>query len=99
MGVQIAQRWIVAALRHRKFFLLADLNQAIGELLQRINHRPFRKRPDTSRILLFEQLDRPALKPLPLPSATSSRNGSPSNPTSTITSKSSGTITVCRTNS
>jgi transposase len=64
-GVQVAQRWIIAALRHRKFFQLGDLNQAIGELLDRLNRRPFRKRPDTSRALLFAQLDRPALKPLP----------------------------------
>lgn len=64
-GVQVAQRWIIAALRHRKFFHLANLNQAIGELLERMNNRPFRKRPDASRTTLFEQLDRPALKPLP----------------------------------
>jgi len=64
-GVQVAQRWIIAALRHRKFFQLGDLNEAIGELLDRLNNRPFRKRPDTSRALLFQQLDRPALKPLP----------------------------------
>lgn len=65
VGVQVAQRWIIAALRHRKFFQLGDLNEAILELLERLNRRPFRKRPDASRTLLFEQLDRPALKPLP----------------------------------
>lgn len=65
VGVQIAQRWIVAALRHRKFFQLAELNEAIGALLERLNQRPFRKRPQTSRVLLFQQLDRPALKALP----------------------------------
>ncbi len=65
VGVQIAQRWIIAALRHRKFFQLGDLNDAVAELLDRLNHRPFRKRPDASRALLFEQLDRPALRPLP----------------------------------
>jgi transposase len=64
-GVQVAQRWILAALRHRKFFHLNHLNEAIGELLERLNHRPFRKRPDASRSTLFQQLDRPALKPLP----------------------------------
>jgi len=64
-GVQVAQRWIIAALRHRKFFQLGDLNEAIGELLDRLNQRPFRKRSDTSRALLFAQLDRPALRPLP----------------------------------
>jgi hypothetical protein len=44
-GVQIVQRWIVAALRHRKFFSLAELNQAMRELLDKLNQRPFRKRP------------------------------------------------------
>jgi len=63
--VQIAQRWIVAALRYRKFYRLTELNEAIGELLDRLNQRPFRKRPELSRALLFEQVDRPALKPLP----------------------------------
>jgi hypothetical protein len=60
----VAQRWIVAALRHRKFFSLAEANQNIGELLHRINHRPFRKR-DGSRASVFEALDKPALQPLP----------------------------------
>jgi transposase len=43
-AVQVAQRWILAALRHRKFFSLAEANQSVGELLHRLNHRPFRKR-------------------------------------------------------
>ena len=63
-AVQVAQRWILAALRHRKFFSLAEANQAIGELLYRINHRPFRKR-DGSRASVFEALDKPALQALP----------------------------------
>jgi len=63
VGVQVVQRWIVAALRKRKFFSLAEVNQAIGGLLVRLNERPFRKRPG-SRATLFAQLDRPALKPL-----------------------------------
>jgi transposase len=64
-GVQIAQRWIIAALRHRRFFSLTALNEAIAELLERLNSRPFRKRPEASRETLFTQLDRPALKLLP----------------------------------
>jgi transposase len=64
VGVQVVQRWIVAALRKRKFFSLAEVNQAIAGLLVRLNERPFRKRPG-SRATLFAQLDRPALKPLP----------------------------------
>ena len=64
VGVQVVQRWIVAALRKRKFFSLAEVNQAIAELLVRVNQRPYRKR-EGSRATLFAQLDRPALKPLP----------------------------------
>ncbi len=63
-GVLVVERWILAALRHRKFFSLAELNQAIRELLPKLNQRPFRKRPG-SRASLFQELDKPALGPLP----------------------------------
>ena len=63
-GVLLVERWIVAALRHRRFFNLAELNQAIAELLVRLNQRPFRKR-EGSRASLFAAVDRPALQPLP----------------------------------
>ena len=62
--VQVVERWVLAALRHRTFFSLAELNAAIAKLLERLNERPFRKLPG-SRRSLFEQLDRPALRPLP----------------------------------
>lgn len=64
VGVQVVQRWIVAALRKRKFFSLDETNQAIAELLVRLNQRPFRKR-EGNRATLFAQLDQPALKLLP----------------------------------
>ena len=64
VGVQVVQRWIVAALRKQKFFSLDELNQAIAGLLTKLNQRPFRKR-EGSRASLFAQLDKPALKPLP----------------------------------
>ena len=64
VGVQVVQRWIVAALRKHKFFSLDEVNQAIAALLARLNERPFRKR-EGSRATLFAQLDKPALKPLP----------------------------------
>jgi transposase len=63
-AVLIVERWIVAALRHRTFFSLAELNAAIWELLEQLNRRPFRKLPGTRRTL-FETLDQPALGPLP----------------------------------
>ena len=64
VGVQVVQRWIVAALRKRKFFSLNEVNQAIAELLVWVNQRAFRKR-EGNRAALFAQLDQPALKPLP----------------------------------
>ena len=64
-AVQVAQRWIVAALRHHKFFSLEELNLAIRELLTKLNNRPFRKR-DGSRASVFAAIDKPALKPLPV---------------------------------
>jgi transposase len=64
VGVQVVERWILAALRKRTFFSLGELNEAIAELLGRLNERPFRKR-EGSRKTLFVSLDRPALRPLP----------------------------------
>ena len=64
VGVQVVERWILARLRHMTFFSLEELNGAIAELLARLNERPFRKLPG-SRRELYEQLDRPALRPLP----------------------------------
>ncbi len=63
--VLVAQRWILARLRHHTFFELAELNVAILELLERLNGRPMQKL-GISRRDLWERLDRPALKPLPV---------------------------------
>ncbi|HSW38633.1 MAG TPA: IS21 family transposase [Acidobacteriota bacterium] len=63
-GVLVVERWILAALRHHTFFSLGELNEAIQELLVRLNNRTFRKL-DTTRAKLFESLEKPMLKPLP----------------------------------
>ena len=63
-GVQLVQRWILAALRNRTFFSLDELNESIAELLIRLNEKPFRK-ISGSRESLFTELDQPALAPLP----------------------------------
>lgn len=55
----------MARLRHQTFFTLASLNQAIRFLLDDLNRRSFKKRPGT-RLSQFEQLDKPALRPLPV---------------------------------
>jgi len=65
VGVQIVQRWILARLRNRRFFSLAELNAAIAELVEDLNRRPFRKLPGCRRDA-FESLDQPALRPLPV---------------------------------
>ncbi len=63
-GVLIVQRWILARLRNRKFFSLAELNAAIAELLEELNTRPFQKLEGCRRSA-FESIDRPAMRPLP----------------------------------
>jgi transposase len=64
VGVLVVERWILARLRNRRFFSLAELNQAIAELVADLNTRPMR-RLGVSRRDLFLELDSPALKPLP----------------------------------
>jgi len=64
LGVQVVERWILAALRHRTFFSLAELNQAIRQLVTTLNARPFKKLPG-SRQSQFDAIDRPALSALP----------------------------------
>jgi transposase len=63
-AVLVAQRWILACFRNRTFFSLDELNEAIAELLERLNARAFKKL-DGCRRSAFEALDRPALLPLP----------------------------------
>ena len=64
VGVQVVQRWILAVLRKRTFFSLHELNQAIKELLVELNNREM-KHLGKSRKELFENLEKPMLRPLP----------------------------------
>jgi transposase len=64
-GVLIVERWILARLRNRTFFSLGELNGAIRELVEILNTRAFKKIEGTRRSR-FEELERSALKPLPL---------------------------------
>lgn len=63
-GVLLAERWILAALRSRTFYSLAEVKEAVRSLLAKLNERPMR-RLKKSRRALFEELERSALKPLP----------------------------------
>jgi len=64
-AVLVAERWILAALRNHQFFSLAQLNKAIREKLRDLNSRKFNKL-NTNRRTLYETIDKPALKPLPV---------------------------------
>lgn len=55
------------------FFSLSEARRAYQPLVEALNRRPFQKM-EGSRMTLFEELDRPALRPHPRP-ATSSRSG------------------------
>jgi transposase len=63
-GVLIAERWILGRLRNLTYFSLAEMNEQIGMLLVDLNTRVM-KRYGKSRRDLFDELDRPALAPLP----------------------------------
>ncbi len=63
-GVLLVERWILARLRNHTFFSLDDLNREIHRLLVDLNNKPFQKLPG-SRKSRFEEIDKPALKPLP----------------------------------
>ena len=63
-AVQEVERQILAPLRHRQFTNFTDLNKAISEYLERLNHRTM-KSYGLSRRALFERTDQPALKALP----------------------------------
>jgi len=64
VAVQVVQRWVLARLRHRRFFSLTELSTAIRELIADLNSRPMRHL-GTSRRALFEALEQPALLRLP----------------------------------
>jgi transposase len=64
VAVQVVQRWILARLRHRRVFSLAELNGAIRELVADLNARPMRHL-GASRQALFDGLERSTLLELP----------------------------------
>ena len=64
VGVQIVQRWILAALRNRTFFSLHQLNQEIRLLLEKLNEKSFKKLSG-SRRSWFHSGEKSALLPLP----------------------------------
>lgn len=66
VGVQIVQRWILGSLRNEQFFSLRALNERIAEQLEALNNHPMKKYGGATRRQLFERLDQPELRPLPV---------------------------------
>jgi transposase len=62
--VLIVERWILAALRNRKFFSIGELNEAIRELLKKFNQRQMQKL-EGSRESVFLAFEKSQLKALP----------------------------------
>lgn len=65
VAVQVVERWILARLRDRRFATVGEVDASIGELLEDLNNRPFKRLPGTRRNA-YEKLDQAALKPLPV---------------------------------
>ena len=63
-GVQGIQRWILARFRHRSFFSVDEINQAISELLDIYNNKII-KRLGKSRTDIFEENEKKFLGELP----------------------------------
>jgi transposase len=63
-SVLLVERWVLARLRNRRFFSLAELNLAIIDLIGDLNARVMRAY-GLSRAELFATVDAPALKSLP----------------------------------
>jgi len=63
-AVHQVERWVLAPLRNCVFFSLEDIRVAMGPLVEAFNRRPLQSL-GLSRRDLYEQLDRPALRPLP----------------------------------
>ena len=80
------QRRILARLRNRTFFSLLELNEAIAEMLEEYNDRPFQK-IEGSRRSLFESFRSRRMSIV---------NGRRRGPVSTTTCRSTGIITACR---
>ena len=63
-GVLIVQRWILATLRNEQIYGLAALNARLAVLMEIANRKQFKLYPEC-RLELFNELDKPYLRPLP----------------------------------
>ena len=59
-GVLQVERWVLAPLRHRTFFSLSELNEAIRVQLEFLNNRPFKNSRPPERVSLTPWKDPPS---------------------------------------
>lgn len=64
VGVQGIERWILAPLRNHTFFSVTEVNVGLAPLLKAYNEKSFQQLQG-SRQSQFDELDKPALRPLP----------------------------------
>ena len=64
-AVQIVERSVLAPIRNEKFFSVASLNKRVKKLAEEANSAPLQKGEGENRGELFEQMDLPAMRPLP----------------------------------
>ena len=65
-AVKAFQHFVLARLHNEQCFSLVELNERIAELLEAFNDKPMKGYGGKTRRQLFEELDRPALKGLPV---------------------------------
>ena len=63
--VKFVSTWVIAALRNRRFFTLGEVQQAVSEKLEELNHIPFKKRKGNRHSAYIEE-ERDFMKQLPL---------------------------------
>ena len=63
--VKFVSTWIIAALRNQKFFTISEVQQAVREKLEELNHIPFKKRKGNRHSAYIEE-ECDFMKQLPL---------------------------------
>ncbi|MFP1133377.1 IS21 family transposase, partial [Asticcacaulis sp. W401b] len=64
--VRIVERWLLGKLRRQRFYSLAEVNAAIASMLQALNDERILRIYRKTRRQMFEEIDRPKLRPLPV---------------------------------
>jgi len=62
--VKYASTWIIAALRNRQFFSIAEVKKAVAEKLEELNNFPFKNREGNRHRAYYEE-EHDFMKPLP----------------------------------